>query len=164
MIIYPFKYLGAMLGLLLVIATQHTFCSSGTEPALEKITIPLSTEPEFTFTMPMKSRVNLFLLRNKNIEAKNSFIGRITITDENCASGHQVSITYEKKPDEYLTAYFPKEIPWDKTYKLKISRDSKTLKFDLNGETISVTPYHYAKVIHFLNNPEFIRIINIEQR
>lgn len=157
-----FKTFSVVLGLVLSITTQNAFCAADKEPAPEKITIPLSSEPEFTFTVPMEYRVNLFLLRTKN-EAKSSSIGRITITDEGCTSGHQVSITYEKKPNEYLTVYFPKEIPWGTTYKLRISRDSKTLTFDLNGETISVTPYHYAKFIHFLNNPEFIRIINIEQ-
>jgi hypothetical protein len=157
-----FKVLSAMLGLVIAIATQNAFCASE-EPPLEKITIPLSSETEFTFAMPMKSRTNLFLLRSKNKEARNSFIGKITITDEGCSLGHQVSIAYEKTRNEILTVYFPKEIPWGTTYKLRVRRDAKTLTVNLNGETISVTPYQKTKFIHFINNPEIINILNFEQ-
>jgi|GEM_PF-3118950 len=164
MITYPrFKTLSAIPGLVLAIAAPHAFCASDKEPAAEKITIPLSREAEITFTVPMNSRANLFLLRSKNKEARNSLVGQITISDQGCALGHQVSITYEKTRNDILTVYFPKEIPWGTTYTLRASRDGEELTFNLNGETISVTPHQKAKFMQVTKDPKSITILNTEQ-
>jgi hypothetical protein len=163
MISYPrFNPLSAMFGLAISLIIQTAFGASK-EPQLEKLTIPISSEAELTFTMPMKSRANLNLLRSDNKKARDIIVGRITITDEGCALGHQVSIYYEKKPNEYLTVYFPKEIPWDTTYKLRVSRNAEELTINLNGETISVTPLQKAKFIQVTKDPKSINILNTEQ-
>jgi len=154
------------LGLLLAGAANNAFSASSNEPKLEKVVIPLSSSPQFTFTVPMKAEVNFFLLTDKSTNTDLNSIAQIIISDKGCALGHQVSISYKKKSQEILTTYFPKEIPWDATYKLSVRQDAKTktLTFNLNGETISVTPHRKAKFIYLVKNPELINILNIEQQ
>ena len=164
MITYPYlKSFSAMFCLAIAMTIQAAFGAPDKEPVPEMLTIPLSSEAELTFTMPMKARAHLFLLRSKNKNARNNFVGRITITDEGCATGHQVSISYEKTRDEILTVYFPKEIPWDKTYNLRVRHNGDELTLSLNGETISVTPLQKAKFIQLTNDPKSINILSTEQ-
>lgn len=154
-----------MLGLILTSATNTAFSDPTNEPEFEKILIPLSSSPEFTFTVPMKSRVSFFLPTSKNTKGDFNSAAQITISDYGCALGHQVSVTYDKTNKEILTAYFPKEIPWGTTYKLAVSRDIKThgITLVLNGETIIIQPYKKAKFIYLPNNPKTITLLNIEQ-
>lgn len=161
-----FKTFILALGLLLSGAANNAFSAQTNEPEFEKILIPLSSAPEFTFTVPMKAEVNFFLLTDKSTNTDLNSIAQIIISDKGCALGHQVSVSYKKKSQEILTTYFPKEIPWDAIYKLSVLQDAKTktLTFNLNGETISVTPHRKAKFIYLVKNPKLINTLNIEQR
>ncbi len=152
-------------GLVFATAANNAFSALPNEPEFEKILIPISSAPEFTFTVPMESRVSFYLPTSKNTKDDFSSAAQMIISDQGCASGHQVSITYDKTSNEILTAYFPKEIPWGTTYKLAISRDAKTntVTFVLNGETLSINPLKKAKFIYLVNNPKAITIINTEQ-
>lgn len=160
-----FKTFILALGLLLSGAANNAFSAQTSEPEFEKILIPLSSAPEFTFTVPMKSRAWFYLPTSKNIKDDFNSAAQMIISDQGCALGHQVSITYEKSSKEILTAYFPKEIPWGATYKLAISRDVKTntVTFVLNGEILSIKPYKKAKFIYLIKDPEVINILDIKQ-
>jgi len=152
-----------MLCLLLSGAANSAF-SASKDP--ERILLSLSDEPEFTFTMPIKSSVRFSLLTTgRSAETREHLMGSITISDQDCALGHQVSIRYEKKRDEILTTYFSKEIPWGTTYTLKVSRDAKTdaITVNLNGEIISVKTYEKVKFISLVKNPSDINILNIKK-
>lgn len=160
-----FKTFILALGLTFVGIANSTFSAPADESVLEKIIIPISSAPQFTFTMQMKSKIEFSLLTNKNTKDNFNLVGKITVSDQDCALGHQVSVSYDKKSQEILTTYFPKEIPWGTTYTLKVSRDAKanTLTLNLNGDIISVTPYQKAKFIYLIKNPEIINILDIEQ-
>ena len=160
-----FKILVLTSSLAFASATPSAFGAASDEPKFEKILIPLSHAPEFTFTVATNYRVSFFLPTSKNTKNDFSSAARLTISDQDCALGHQVSITYDKTSTEILTAYFPKEIPWGTTYKLAVSADIKTntITFVLNGETLSIKPHKKAKFIYLLNNPKAITILNTEQ-
>ena len=143
--------------------TANAVTSPSDDKEPERIIIPLANAPKFTFTVPMGSTVNFFLLKTPKKGDIKDYVGRITISDKGCSVGHQVSINYENKPNEFLTNYFPREIPWDTVYKLSLSQDLKTMTIDKNGEVISITPYHHAKFIQVINDPKTINILNTEQ-
>ncbi len=153
------------LGLWLFATAQNTFSATSAESDGEKILIPLTSSPEFTFTLPMKARFNFFLLNNKNTKPDFLPAARITISDQDCATGHQVSVNYDRTSKEILMDYFHSEIPWGSTYKLKISRDLKTdvVTLILNGETLAITPFKKAKFVYLQKTPGTINILNIEQ-
>ena len=159
-----FKTFMLVLGFVFIGIANSAFSASSNEP--EKILLSLSDEPEVTFTMPMKSTATFFLLTNsKTSDAKIKSIGQIIISDKDCSLGHQASIFHEKKRDEILAKYFPKEIPWGTTYKLKVSRDAKTdeLIVNLNGDITPVKTYSKIKFIYLAENSSGIKILKIEK-
>jgi hypothetical protein len=158
-----FRPIISVLTLCLIFIGNAANANSPDEEEQARITIPLANTPQFTFTVPMGSTVHFFLIKTRKKEAINNYVGRITISDQGCSVGHQVSINYEKKRGEFLTAYFPKEISWNTIYKLSLNQDSKTLTIDVNGETVSVTPYHHAKFIQVIKDTNSINILNTEQ-
>jgi len=90
------------------------------------------------FKLPAHAKSDL-LFSNRTIDDHRLAPIRLSLNNENCASGHLVSLSYKSGVNTTLSKYFVQEALWSKSNTLIISWDSEQkMTASLNGEAIQV--------------------------
>lgn len=147
-------------------ATNQAYGNPSINPKAESIFFRVSDSPQVAFTIPIKSSVQITLRTNKNAKSDSNIVARIRISDQGCDTGHQASIIYKKNKTDFMTAYFPKEIPWGATYKLSVIRNSETKEVTavINDQSISIVPTKHAIFMQIEPTPDGITLVNTDHQ
>lgn len=89
------------------------------------------------FTLPQQAKAEFQFFDGKPRQ-KSYAVARVTLSDENCTSGHLAAINYKKSSSEYYIKYFEKEAVWNNTNTLILSWNANNqITTTLNGEIIN---------------------------
>lgn len=117
---------------------------------------------KITFTLPQQAKAE-FQLFNGKPSQMNSALARVILSDENCTSGHLVSINYKKSSFKYFIQYFEKEALWSATNNITLSwNNNNQITTTLNGEIISTDTLNNATVLKIVSHPAPIKIQSLE--
>lgn len=115
---------------------------------------------KITFTLPQHAKAELQLFNGKPRHI-NAAQARITLSDENCSSGHLTAINHQANRSERLTQYFAKEAPWNNTNTLILAWDTNNrMTTTLNGDTLTT---ELASKVTSLKIVSTFAPINIQQ-
>lgn len=117
---------------------------------------------KITFTLPQHAKAELQLFNGKPRHISYA-VTRVTLSDENCTSGHLVAINYKKTNSEYLIKYFEKEAVWNNTNTILLSWNANNqITTTLNGETMSTDVYDHINTLKIVSRFSPIKIQTLE--
>lgn len=94
-----------------------------------------------TFNLPHQANAEVSL-SNEAIKHKQYTPVRISVKNENCLRGHQVSVHYVQESSTFLTKYFSQEAIWDKSNNLSVQwSEDRQMTITLNDETIALEQF-----------------------
>lgn len=117
---------------------------------------------KITFTLPQNARAE-FQLFNRKPNHISYALARVTLSDENCTSGHLAAINYKKTTSEYFIQYFEKEAAWNSTNTITLRWNADyQINVTLNDETIHTDTYSQVKFLKITSDSAPIKIQTLE--
>ena len=117
---------------------------------------------KITFTLPQRAKAEFQLFDGKPRHI-NYAVTRVTLSDENCTSGHLVAVNYKKSSSDYHIKYFEKEAVWNETNILIMSWNTDDqIITTLNGEVINTDVYNRISTLKIVSRFSPIKIHTLE--
>lgn len=117
---------------------------------------------KITFILPQQARAE-FQLFDGNPKHISYAKARITLSDENCTSGHLTAINYKKTNSDSYIKYFEKEAPWSQVNTITLAWNiDNQITTILNDETISTEVPGNVDTLKIVSYPAPIDIQKIE--
>lgn len=117
---------------------------------------------KITFTLPQQAKAEFQLFDGKPRHISYA-VARVTLSDENCTSGHLAAINYKKSNSDYHIKYFEKEAAWNNTNTLILSWNTNNqIITTLNDEIISTDAYDRISTLKIVSRFSPIKIQALE--